>query len=285
MINKTFLDKQLKPYRLKLTEVSLSDPWRNMRESGRKYLTNWSYVSKGIQEAGHPFCSLYRDNWVCAGERYKRVLRDTPLFDHSFDLNSFPTNSNIYIEGNSWMGQLVTTIICNTNNVRVWLLGGTNETGNRFVGQAEQSGVSLFLMSNSELQNKPNETVQLLKSINFVPNYIVRGNVNHDMDPKLSNIRHMSVFWEAFPNATYMPHFGRRLPQTCEADFTNCKDSNHGHTCTPGPINSYAQDFVSSIQNSGPANTITAETLDDMWDGVMKKAKKKSKHYPGYQPK
>ena len=167
------------------------------------------------------------------------------------------------------MGQLVTTIICNTNNVRVWLMGPTS--GIRFIVQAELSGVSLFLMANSKLQNKPNETMQLLKKLNFVPDYIVRGNVNHDIDPKLSNIRHMSVYQEAFPNATYTPYFGRRLPQTCEADFTNCKDSNHGHTCTPGPINSYAQEFVSSIQNSGPVNTIKSETLDDMWDGVMEK--------------
>ena len=168
--NHTFLVEKLSQFNISLTEVDLSVPWRSMKNESA--LKDWSFVASEVQEAGHPYCSLYKEDWSCTGERYKHVLERTPLFDHSFDLNSFPENSNIYAEGNSHMAQLVTTVVCNTKNVRVWLLGSKDD--HSFLVKALDSGVTLILISNlKQLLFKSKQP--LLNSINFIPDYVLRG--------------------------------------------------------------------------------------------------------------
>ena len=196
--------------------VDISVPFRNMRSNDS--LENWTFVAKEVQESGHPYCSIYRDNWSCTGDYYKRVLKSTPLYNHSFDLNSFPPNSNVYIEGNSYMGQLVSTVVCNTENVLVWLLGSLSS--NSLFVKAVDSGVTLVLFSN--WKQYPKESLPLLKSMNFVPDYIVRGAKNHDDHPLESASAHRDMYMKAFPNATYVPFMQRHLPSNCHADFKNC---------------------------------------------------------------
>mmetsp|Transcript_39274 Transcript_39274/g.71941 ORF Transcript_39274/g.71941 Transcript_39274/m.71941 type:complete len:448 (+) Transcript_39274:70-1413(+) len=240
-----------------ITKVNPHIAFRPIRPEAVKVLHNWSYVAKEVIATGHPWCSLYRDNWSCAGERYKKVLLQTPLFNRSFDLNVFPSDSNIYMDGNSFMGELVYTVICNTENVDTWLLGGV--TGNSLLVRSLQSNVTLLLICNHpELQHSPNKTMELLKSANFIPDYIVRGKINkantnatpEEMHSINFSTEHRDTFLKEFPNASYLKYPGRRLPSTCRADFQNCHEKKGKHTCLPGPVNTYAQDFVHAIMSS-----------------------------------
>ena len=224
--NHTFLVEKLSQFNISLTEVDLSVPWRSMKNESA--LKDWSFVASEVQEAGHPYCSLYKEDWSCTGERYKHVLERTPLFDHSFDLNSFPENSNIYAEGNSHMAQLVTTVVCNTKNVRVWLLGSKDD--HSFLVKALDSGVTLILISNlkqllykSKQKLNPRKTLPLLNSINFIPDYVLRGPwmwEEHEgqgskigTEERLATREHGDMFSD-FTNATYVRMLERHLPST-----------------------------------------------------------------------
>mmetsp|Transcript_43896 Transcript_43896/g.92364 ORF Transcript_43896/g.92364 Transcript_43896/m.92364 type:complete len:378 (-) Transcript_43896:332-1465(-) len=236
------------------TMVDLNTPIRNIRDEAVGILHNWSFVFEEVIEAGHPICSLYRDNYLCVGERYKDVLRRTPLFNHSFDLNAFPPGSKIYIEGNSWMCELVQTITCNTKNIDVWLIGDRKDptgTSNMFV-KSRQSNVTLLLFINTpEIQDYPKKTIKLLESIHYIPDYIVSGWINKG---ELNGIsfnsvkrQHRRFFTQQFPYAYYLEYFARHLPLSCRADFHNCDVYDTGHTCLPGPINAMAEEFVRAL--------------------------------------
>jgi len=122
-----------------------------------------------------------------------------------------------------------------------------------------QSNVTLLLICNHpELQHSPNKTMELLKSANFIPDYIVRGKINkantnatpEEMHSINFSTEHRDTFLKEFPNASYLKYPGRRLPSTCRADFQNCHEKKGKHTCLPGPVNTYAQDFVHAIMSS-----------------------------------
>mmetsp|Transcript_19968 Transcript_19968/g.34355 ORF Transcript_19968/g.34355 Transcript_19968/m.34355 type:complete len:314 (-) Transcript_19968:315-1256(-) len=228
--------------------VSPNSQFREIRDRGVKALHNWSYVSREVLSTGHPWCSLYRDNWVCTGERYKQVLRETAHYDKSFSLNAFPSNSSIYIEGNSWMAELVYTAICNSDVDRTWLLGGI--TANSIFVNVMRTNVTLLLVSNHPLQGDPEKSTMLLKDINFNPDVIVRGSTNEDCrngNPNLE-LQHMQIYTGQFPNAPYIERKGQPLvPNICRADFSNCNYGKNGHTCLPGPVNTNSELLVQKI--------------------------------------
>lgn len=158
--------------------IQIQQPSTSVRPEGIKALGSWNHVASEAQEAGHPWCSIYRDKYLCVGEQYKEVLRRTPLYDHSFDLNAFPPNSNIYIEGNSWMAQLIYTIVCNTDDVNVWVLQDHPGEDNSLYAKSMQYNVTLLLIDNHWLQTEPATTLKMLKMMHFIPDYIVSGTVN-----------------------------------------------------------------------------------------------------------
>ena len=252
-----------------------------MRGNAIPALQNWTFVKNEVEEAGHPFCSLYRDNYSCTGERYKSVLRDTPLYNKSLDLNAFPRGSNIYAEGNSYLAQLVYSILCNTDEVdAVWLLDGLS--GNSLYTQSSHKNVSLLLIDNYyDLQLNPPETLTMMNTINYNPDYIIKGPINwraveNQTNQQIIYIQHKQLFQEEFPNALYLAYRGKQaihqarpLPNNCRADFFNCgwddlnsthceKSCTDGHTCLPGPANSYAENFTKHILSMP----------EDTWDNI-----------------
>ena len=274
-----------------VTEISKHVIFRNIRDETRAHtaLQNWTFVKNEIQEAGHPFCSLYRDNHYCTGERYKSVLRHTPLYNKSLDLNAFPRGSNIYVEGNSYTAQLVFTVLCNTDEVdAVWLLDSLN--GNSLYTQSSRENVSLLLIDNYyELQRNPPEILKILHTINFTPNYIIKGPINEGglinddgikSDRTFNNEQHKQLFRGEFPNALYLDYVinGRPLPSNCRADFFNCGwdtvnsshcgETCHGkHTCLPGPVIPYAENFTKHILSmpKGNWNNIKSTSYYQEW--------------------
>ena len=54
-----------------VTEISKHVVFRNIRGWKQSALQNWTFVKTEVEEAGHSYCSLYRDNYSCIGERYK----------------------------------------------------------------------------------------------------------------------------------------------------------------------------------------------------------------------
>lgn len=240
--------KALHNYFPNSTVQNLKVPFRPIRSSELEVLHSWKNVANEVREGGHPWCSLYRDNWSCVGEAYKEVLRNTPLFDHKFNLNAFPHGTNIYVEGNSHMGELISTIICNTVGVEsAMMLGGWN--GNSLYVKSLQNNAAILLICNhARLQTNPEKSLGLLKKVNFSPNYIIRGSVNEihckgQTCPTGLGQAHHDIYMAEFPNALYLPFEGRRLPKNCNADFQNCIVGG-GHTCLPGPINEYAEDLA-----------------------------------------
>lgn len=240
----SLLFQSLREFFPKIREVNLEVPFRPMRDVGETILQNWSFVSNEVEEAGHSWCSLYRDNWACVGDRYKEVLQQTPLYNQSFALDAFPSHSNIYVDGNSIIGQLISTIICNSKHVdHVWLLEGS--TSNSLFVKSTQPNITLLLVCNSiKLQNSPADTLTFMKTINFTPDYIIRGITNN----KVKNDDHHKIFTEEFPFATYLNTTinHRNLPDNCRADFRNC-EQGIGHTCLPGPVNTFAEQLVRNI--------------------------------------
>jgi len=234
-----------------------SSTFRTMRNKAIELFHNWSYVSDIVTSTGHKWCSLYRDNHQCVGQRYQSILRQTPLFNKSFDLNhAFPVNSRVFIEGNSWMAEVVDIVVCNTDGVHVWVLDG-NE-GNSLYAHAPRSNVSLMLLSNvNRLNMFPQEVLSMLKDVEYVPTHVVMGSLNFLQGIAGNNsliLEHREIFTSQFPEASYLEFFGRQLPTSCASDFRDCINTtcgqNPGHTCMPGPINEFAEDFVYSIVHS-----------------------------------
>eukprot|EP00529_Nitzschia_sp_RCC80_P020795 CAMPEP_0113519022 /NCGR_PEP_ID=MMETSP0014_2-20120614/43297_1 /TAXON_ID=2857 /ORGANISM="Nitzschia sp." /LENGTH=399 /DNA_ID=CAMNT_0000416711 /DNA_START=87 /DNA_END=1286 /DNA_ORIENTATION=+ /assembly_acc=CAM_ASM_000159 len=247
-----------------------NEPIRHIRPSAIPKFYNWSYVAKTVTDTGHPWCALYRDNHQCIGSQYQSVLRQTPLFNiASYDLNhvDIPDNSRIVVEGNSWMAELVYTIICNTESVQVWLLDG--DINNSIFAYTPIKNISLMLISNHyPLNESPENSLSFLNDIQYTPNYIVRGTINGYAAGSIKlRLKHRKIFMAKFPQASYLEYVGRRLPTSCRADFHDCEDittmkictkftdsqrkkkedDEGGHTCLPGPINAYAEELVRSI--------------------------------------
>ena len=64
-----------------------------------------------------------QDNWICVGPHYAEHLARTAPFNATRLLSQFPPGTRIFAEGNSWFGELVLTLICQSVDdpqLRVW---------------------------------------------------------------------------------------------------------------------------------------------------------------------
>ena len=238
-------------------------PVRQIRPEALNVLHNWTYVAQEVTTSGHSWCSIARDNWSCVGERYKEMLKATPIFNQSVSLLGFPPNSNIYVEGNSFIGELVYGFVCATPNVDVWILDGVG--GDSIVAHVPKTNVTLFLLcnpSNLMTQIKPERSLGLLKKIGYTPDYIVRGAVNGVKVPMFLEITktHRMLYMNEFPKAYYLEYFDPHIPlgdKGCPADFKNCRaNEGLGHTCFPGPINTVSENMVRDILTADPLKAL-----------------------------
>jgi hypothetical protein len=168
----------------------------------------------------------------------------------------------VFAEGNSFLAQLFYAMLCESR-AEIYKM-----EGNSLIAFSP-SGVSLFLLDNDPYWNDDTErTVSLLKDIAFDPTIIVLGSLNsigkckpggghtclsEDLKNRQrpgpdQNKRRSDTFSTAFRTSRLVKHFGRHLPNNCQADFKNCKRGG-GHTCIPGPINTNAEELVRVILN------------------------------------
>ena len=106
--------------------------------------------------------------------------------------------------------------------------------------------ISLFLLDNDKTwNNHPSNTIEALKTIEYIPSIIVLGRLNNGEIHTVSPLRY-TTYAEAYPTSNLIIHHSK-LPLGCEANFKNCIDSRDGHQCVPGPILRYTEEFARLI--------------------------------------
>jgi len=243
--------------------TGIRDYKQAVRDVRAYYNFTWEQVSDSIKKGGRDngFCTLLRDNWGCQGEVYEEFLKQIPPYDHDFDLGAFPSNSQLFFQGNSMMGQIGQTIICNTQDVVVWSLqaagGGGQDPkdaimGNSFLAYHPKKNITMMLLSNHPSDQSPwaiqhhiispllpNATTAVLKKVGFIPDYIVTTSLNNWMQMRYPVARKRCIesskmalenrneLLDAFPNAKlYWEIFHWELlnEKSCCADGRNCAE-------------------------------------------------------------
>ena len=104
---RTFNLVQLDPSRM-------DDPSAHLRDvRSQATFDSWAENRDFVVSAGHTWCPLGRDNWACMGGAYKRALKKTqPWAGEGLALDRLRPGTRLFIEGNSYMGEVVTSWIC-----------------------------------------------------------------------------------------------------------------------------------------------------------------------------
>lgn len=206
-------------------------------------------IEEGKQHQ-HRYCTVAsRDNWLCTGQRYEHVLRNTLSFNRSLSLDAFPDGTRIYVEGNSYMAQKVSVILCGSSDTdtKFWKIDG--KRGNSVLAYNQERDVGLLMISNDKQWNSHfNLTAELLRSI-WMPTLIVLGDLNGS-GAHLKSVERAPEFKDAFPGVTLIACSGRGLPSNCGAlgdkqngGFGDCREhASQGicgsrgqvHECVPG---------------------------------------------------
>jgi len=214
-------------------------------------------VSDLVVSEGHQWCALYRDNWSCVGERYREVLRNTPPYNASLTFAAFPPNTTIYAEGNSWLGEIIITIMCNTRAV-FWNVDGHGS--NSMVAHVPSKNILVVLLNNDGglWTMHPSKVAHAFKILRRSPDFIVVGTINTDsrsvkylLPEEIFNgsiVSRMDDYKSRFPTARVVNCSGiERLPHNCRADFKNCATTGagaYGHQCLPGPVARSSEQLV-----------------------------------------
>ena len=220
--------------RADVSELWSQDRKQNMTEQRCQRISSYEQVDASLKKGStpgrrHEFCSLAaRDNWVCMGEHYESVLRNTLPYNRSLSLDAFPKGTRIFAEGNSFFAQKVSLVICNSQ-AKFWLLDGTNS--NSMLAYNSDRDVGLLLLDNDQpWNNNFTRTVAMLKTA-WKPTLIVLGDLNKAKLLKQSTAR-IQEYRDAFPHrrVPVVPCGGRGLPNDCGA--TLCGDGRIFGICT-----------------------------------------------------
>jgi hypothetical protein len=188
-------------------------------------------VSDLVESEGHAWCALYRDNWQCVGELYREVLRNTTPYNASLTFAAFPPNTTIYAEGNSFFGQIITEIMCNTKKAVFWSVDG-NHT-NSMVAHIPTKNITVVLLDNDDSWTMhPSKVSHAFEMLRRQLDFIVVGSINFD---SRSIVSRTDDYKSRFPTARVVNWAGsKRLPRNCQANFKNCARGG-SHQCLPGP--------------------------------------------------
>jgi len=250
--------------------------YRSIRENHRNAKFSWQNVSESINKGSHggeKFCALYRDNWSCAGAAYENFLNRARPYNRSLGMGALKENSRMLIMGNSIMGQLGMTIICNTVGVVVWRLGITNN----MVAHHPKNNATIMLFSNFEPEVMPNamRTLALVKKVGYTPDHTLSGYHNYwgnhkywgnNSVRKCRALEKRQAILESFPKTDYLEFLN--YPETfavdnkssCCADFYHCKQTgvigSSCHGCVPGTTNVASERVVQLLMESGEQSPI-----------------------------
>ena len=174
--------------------------------------TTWADQKNLVNRAGHKWCGIVRDNWACMGDGYENTLRNTALYDDSLGLDAFPENTVIFAEGNSYLAEIVYTLVCHTEGADLWNSG---QVGNDIFVHVPSRNVSLLLIDNDDMYNRDSAAMVNFLSHGFAPDLILLGNLN-GAGSKFTTAIRKSYYAASFPSASIveMPiHFKSSVPQ------------------------------------------------------------------------
>ncbi|KAH8058897.1 carbamoyltransferase [Aureococcus anophagefferens] len=83
----------------------------------KKLRENYDVVSA----SDHEWCTLTRDNWACVGGAYAAVLNRTrPYRPWRFQLANLPLGTRVFADGNSYLAERMTTLLCGCHSTDVF---------------------------------------------------------------------------------------------------------------------------------------------------------------------
>lgn len=231
---------------------SLHDPSSSFHGIRNSKFT-WEQVSHDLELTGQKFCSLYRDNWSCTGDRWRSVLNVTRPYDPKKTLSFIPRGSHVFVEGNSFLAQLVVTFICESFDNRTMVLWDRMDRSNTVFIWDKVEDRRILLVDNDPAINM-NRTLSQHLIKYLVPNvhaiFVGPFNVGSSWQndgSKLSSIAHRSKVWAfEFPRSKVIQLPGEQFVGFCFADFRQCSNRT-GHNCLPGPMLRSAEAFYNCI--------------------------------------
>lgn len=213
----------------------------------------WEQVFIDLELSGHKFCILYRDNWSCTGDQWRRVLNYTKPYNPNKTLAFLPSGSHIFVEGNSFLAQLVITFICESFDNKTMMLWDRMHYSNTVFIWDKVEDRRLLLIDNDPLVNM-NRTLSEHLINCLVPNLHAifvgpfnvgaswRNNGSHS-----SSVIHRGKVWKSkFPGSKVVQLPGAQFVAFCYADFQQC-GNRQAHNCLPGPMLRSAEEFYDCI--------------------------------------
>ncbi|RYH17180.1 hypothetical protein EON65_28960 [archaeon] len=224
-------------------------PIRNAR------LFTWEHVAYDAKAGGHRWCSLQRDNWSCTGENYINYLRRIPQFNASFyHPNFLRRGTKIFFEGNSYLAQIMVSLICETNPTVVYRLD--NVTNDILAYYAESDVLILGIDNDQWLQTHPSQIARLLQAVGFYPLFLIIGPSNFkalsNSNQTMSYQDRMMTFYSIWQESVLVPLRYYHVKQDCAAEFFQCQQFpkfNYHHQCFPGSMIPIAQRLMEHMQN------------------------------------
>ncbi|CAE7718110.1 unnamed protein product [Symbiodinium sp. CCMP2592] len=226
----------------------------------RDFPRNWSAVDEIVELAGHLPCATLRDLYGCAGAEYLRVLKETPLWNSSYDIMQLPRGTRIFAVGNSVLAELLEAALCYHN----WdfVFPDPNRTTNSFIAHNVINNITMLLVSNDPTIDGAADLWSPVRLARLVqPQIIVLGTLNERPHwwggdiPRMNQRRHLLV--QEFPDAAVVDLAGKHVGDCCPADLHNCKRPSkcesktyEHHECIPGPILRYAEQFVAVLHKA-----------------------------------
>ena len=209
----------------------------------------WKENHRILQNSGHGWCSIIRDNHACFGTTYAKLMSiTTPFQGGRYNLLSFDSPSTrILAVGNSYLLELLYLPVCASlrvqagHRVKGWYL-----RGNSFIVQVQDlhnhKHTTILILDNdgffADAKARANTTIQFLEQLSFAPTHIILGSINRG---KETCAYRSSTYAEHFPSATivcrcaYGGAAGTGIAQSCQSDGLDCVNQVTGHQCVPSP--------------------------------------------------
>lgn len=220
------------------------------KDVDEKSLFTWEHNYNIITSAGHPWCSILRDNHACFGPTYHESLRFTRPYDASkYGIQHLPRGSKVLAEGNSHTMELMYLPMCAAGvlghgyhykgNSHYLMINdvGTNEN----LTHMKSTSTSALVLSNDPYfagsRSSSSRTVEFLKNSSWHPTHIVLGKINGNGE---SCSKRALLYRASFPDAKIVCRCSRRgaiatgIADMCGSDFQDCRGYiGGGHQCVP----------------------------------------------------
>ena len=108
----------------------------------KKLRKNYDVVSA----SDHEWCTLTRHNWACVGDAYAAVLNRTrPYRPWRFQLANLPPGTRVFADGNSYLAERMTTLLCGCHSTDVFKLDG--DKMNSYLAHSAKNNATFLLFA------------------------------------------------------------------------------------------------------------------------------------------